>query len=351
MSRRVRSGEGPRHGINAYLTLFVFGVTFFTVLLLFALWVVGDRLGPFGNAGTLWVILCLLLSVSLLSTLVSSWLSKHALFRALRSACEASRKVAEGDFSQRMDISRERELAELAQCFNLMTEKLSRNEVIAESFVSNVSHEFRNPLSAIRGYAQLLEDESLPPEQRRQYLRVIQEKTVNLSQFVDSVLEMTRLDHQPPPQETEVFSLDEQLRQVILQYGDDWQRKNLDMQVELSPIRYRASRELLSHVWRNLLDNAIKYSDPGGVITVAASQTPGGVEVTIADCGAGMDSETAANMFERYYRGNSAAVGGHGLGAAIAASIVRLMNGSIEVKSELGVGTSVTVRLPGKETA
>ena len=128
-------------------------------------------------------------------------------------------------------------------------------------------------------------------------------------------------------------------------------RKNLDMQVELSPIRYRASRELLSHVWRNLLDNAIKYSDPGGVITVAASQTPGGVEVTIADCGAGMDSETAANMFERYYRGNSAAVGGHGLGAAIAASIVRLMNGSIEVKSELGVGTSVTVRLPGKETA
>lgn len=346
MSKARSTENSNQYSINTYLTLFVFIITFCAVLLVFALWLIGDMIGIFGELRALWVVLSLLISASLLSTLVSSKVSKHAIFRTLHSASVAAKKVADGDFSQRMAMSRQRELAELAECFNFMTEKLSRNQIIAEGFVANVSHEFRNPLSAIRGYAQLLEDETLAPEQRREYLAIIQEKTVNLSRFVDSVLELTRLDHQAHPSNPVHFPLDEQLRQVILLSGEQWQAKQLDMQVELSPISYYANPELLLLLWRNILDNAIKYSQVGGVITVNAVQTDTNVIVTISDCGIGMDEETTEHLFERYYRGQNTKANGHGLGAAIAATIVKQMKGEITAKSELDVGTTITVTLP-----
>ncbi|NLO85331.1 MAG: HAMP domain-containing histidine kinase [Clostridiales bacterium] len=349
MKKEVQTRDSSQYSINTYLTLFVFIITLTAVLLVFLLWLVADKLGLLGDFRALWVVLSLLLSASLLSTLASSRISKHAIFRTLHSASVAAKKVAEGDFSQRMTMSRQRELAELAECFNFMTEKLSRNEVIAEGFVANVSHEFRNPLSAIRGYAQLLEDETLTPQQRGEYLSVIQEKTVNLSEFVDSVLELTRLDHQTHPTNITTFPLDEQIRQVIVLSSEEWQAKQLDMQVELSPISYRANPELLVLLWRNILDNAIKYSQIGGVITVSSAQTPSHVIVSIADCGIGMDEETTENIFERYYRGKNTTASGHGLGAAIAATIVKQLKGEIIAKSELGVGTTITVTLPKEQ--
>ncbi|MEG1524862.1 MAG: HAMP domain-containing sensor histidine kinase [Clostridia bacterium] len=332
-----------------YLTAFSFVVMVLSAILLYGIWYLADAFHWYNTAiiGLRVTILVLFLSSILVSSSIVRIYGNRFLFESMRALSRASKQVAAGDFSPRLPIPRERELGELTVNFNNMAEQLGRQEMLATDFISNVSHEFRNPLSAIRGYAQLLDSDALSSEQRHEFLAVIEEKALGLSTLVTNILELSRLENRGFGTDAETFSLDEQIRQCVLLSEQVWSRKNLEMDVSLAPVTYWGNKSLLMEVWQNLIDNAIKFTPSGGKITITLSDADSFVVVRIADTGIGMDSETAQRIFDKFYQGSSSQSGeGNGLGLSIVQKILSFYNGNTEVFSQPGRGTSMLVTLP-----
>ena len=332
-----------------YLTAFTFVVMAAATALIYGLWCLADALDWLNITlvNLRIVILNLFLASLVISSVTIRVFGNRFIYGSVRALGEASRQVATGDFSVQLPIPREREMGELTKNFNDMVVQLGRQEMLANDFISNVSHEFRNPLSAIRGYAQLLDSDALTKEQRQEYFQVIEEKAVSLSSLVSDILKLSRLENQGKGPAREEFSLDEQIRRCVLISQQRWEQKNLTMDVSLAPASYFGSKELLSEVWGNLIDNAVKFTPAGGNVSVTLSDAGTFVVVSVSDTGAGMDPETQERIFDKFYQGSQAKSGeGNGLGLAIVQKIVSLHDGKIEVKSMPGKGTTFRVTLP-----
>mgnify|MGYP005798567759 FL=1 len=213
-------------------------------------------------------------------------------------------------------------------------------------FVQTVSYEFKTPLAAIEGYAHLLEGENLSPK-AREYLRKIAESSRQLSRLTGNILRLSRLEKQEILSDKEFFSLDEQLREAVLFLEPLWNRKNLDIEMELPSVDCRGNRELLLQVWINILGNAVKFTPMGGSISVSMNETSDFIEVIISDTGIGMTEEVRTHIFEKFYQAEESRHGeGSGLGLALAKKIIELSGGTIRTESQPGEGSSFFVRLP-----
>ncbi|WMM25292.1 HAMP domain-containing sensor histidine kinase [Tissierella sp. MB52-C2] len=158
---------------------------------------------------------------------------------------------------------------------------------------------------------------------------------------------LTKLENQEIVTDKKLFSLDEQLRNCILLLQMEWERKDISFSVELDSIGYYGNEEMLSHVWLNLLGNAIKFSHKGGEITVKCRNEGSYVKVKISDNGIGMNDDTRHHVFEKFYQGDSSRSSeGNGLGLSLVKRIVDLCEGRIDVKSRLEKGTDIVIRLP-----
>ena len=199
-----------------YLTVFIFAISCITAIIAFFLYVIFVYAGFMTEITLIWLVLVLLFGSAVISTSLVRGLGNKIIFGSLRQITRASKAVANGDFSQRLEPPREKEIAELCDSFNEMVDKLGSNELLARDFVSNVSHQFRTPLASIHGYAQLLEDDSLTDEEKREYIDVIKEKSISLSNLINDVLELSRLEHLSASIERELFSIDEQHRKCVI---------------------------------------------------------------------------------------------------------------------------------------
>ncbi len=330
-----------------YLTVFIFAVSCITATLLFFLYILFLNVGLLTELTLVWIVFLLFLGSIVISTSLVRGLGNRIIFGSLRQITKASKAVANGDFSQRLEPPREKEIAELCDSFNEMVNKLGSNELLARDFISNVSHQFRTPLASIHGYAQLLEDSSLENDEKQEYIDVIKEKSISLSNLINDVLELSRLEHLSVDLEKELFSMDEQLRKCILIMEDRLNEKSIDVILELQTVNYLGCKELLSEVWNNLLENAIKFSKVGGKINVTLESDFEKVKVSVRDYGIGMSDETKNRMYDRFYRGSEAhGVDGCGLGMAMVKSIILKHGGEINVQSELGKGSDISVLLP-----
>lgn len=330
-----------------YLTFFIFVISCITAAILFFLYMFFLKMGWISELHIVWAIFILLFCSIAISTSLVRGLGNRIIFRSLRQIIAASKAVANGDFSQRLIAPREREVAEICESFNEMVDKLGNNELLARDFVSNVSHQFRTPLSSIHGYAQLLESNDLSEEERLEYIAIIKEKSISLSELINDILELSRLEHLSAAIAKELFSVDEQLRKCILSMEDNIAEKNLEVVLELQSVKYYGCRELLAEVWNNLLENAIKFSESGGVITVVLECDFDNVKVIVRDNGIGMNSETKDRMYDKFYRGKEVHNrNGSGLGMAMVKNIISKHGGEINVTSELGKGSEFTILLP-----
>lgn len=264
---------------------------------------------------------------------------------------EAAREVTGGNFSVQVDEDcLSSEVSALAHNFNLMTQELAGMETFRNDFISNVSHEFKTPLSAIEGYATLLQNPNLSSEKQGLYISKILYNTKRLTNLTGNILELSRLENQEIDASRSVFSLDEQLRQIILLFQDEWQQKHLDFDVDLEAADYFGNPALLAEVWQNLVGNAVKFVSDGGKIHVYLRSAPDKVIVKIIDNGPGMNEATLRRIFEKFYQGDTSHSGeGNGLGLTLARRIVDLHKGTIEAESEEGKGTAFTVTLPKSE--
>lgn len=266
---------------------------------------------------------------------------------------EALDRIAQGDFSTRVDWPADsgHPLAALAQSVNHMAAELNALEQMRQAFVSDVSHEIQSPLTSIRGFARALQADDLSPETRQHYLGIIETESVRLSKLSADLLELASLDSEQVKLEPKPYRLDKQIRSLILAGEPQWAGKHLELDAALDEVSVTADEDLLSQVWINLLHNSIKFTPEGGCVRVAARRTAAGVEVTVADSGAGIAPEDQPHIFERFYKADKArrrAEGGNGLGLSIVKKIVDLHHGTVRVDSQPGAGTTFTVSLPGR---
>lgn len=162
------------------------------------------------------------------------------------------------------------------------------------------------------------------------------------------MLNLSRLEHQEIVTERRRFRLDEQIRQAVVLLEPKWSAKNLELDIDLPETVYEGSSELLIQVWINLIDNAIKFSRPGGVLSLRLWEEEGAIRVEVRDGGVGMTPEVVERVFEKFYQGDpSHAMEGNGLGLALVRRIVDLSRGQIEVESIPNEGSRFTVVLPG----
>ena len=261
---------------------------------------------------------------------------------------EVTKQVAKGDFHVELKRrSRAKEINEMARNFQLMAQELSGIETFRTDFISNVSHEFKTPLSAVEGYAVLLQDPAMPQEKRAVYLDKILRNTRRLSNLTSNILQLSCLENQEIMPQTERFALDEQIRQSILLFEEFWSRKNLDLDISLDSVDYVGAPDLLAQVWQNLIGNAIKFTPRGGSVHVSLRQKGNLLQVQISDSGVGMSREVQAHIFEKFYQGDpSHSQAGNGLGLTLVKRIVELHRGSVQVSSRESEGSVFVVTLP-----
>ena len=259
-------------------------------------------------------------------------------------------KVAAGDFSTRIQYNEKESLAYIYRDFNRMVEELDSVQVLKNDFINNYSHEFKTPIASINGFAELLLEKELPEETRKMYLEIIRDESERLSRLTTNTLLLSKLSSQKIVSKTERYSLDEQLRQCALILSPQWLEKKQTFSGDFEKADFEGNRELMQHLWLNLIGNAVKYTPAGGEISVELKQTEESILVRISDTGPGMDKEIMEHLFDPYYQGDRSHSGqGLGLGLAIAKQIVGLCRGEITVNSRVNEGSEFKVLLPRRE--
>lgn len=325
----------------------VFLITTGSMLVIGAIFVFLIHMGLFIRPRPFFLFLAIAVSSILISTLLARLIGEK-IFAPIKELNHATKQIADGNF--RVSIKEEgtvAEVREMAHNFNRMAEELRRTEIIHNDFARNVSHEFKTPLSSIEGYATLLQSPGLSEEKRLEYASRIIAGTKRLTTMTGNILMLSRLENQQTGIERSAFSLDEQLRQIVLLYEDEWNRKELCLELDLPAVTYFGNEELLFQVWQNLFGNTVKFSNPGGSVFLQLLPEEKQITVLLRDTGTGIAEKDLNRIFEKFYQGEqSRNTPGNGLGLALAKQIAELHGGSITASSSPQEGTEFTVILP-----
>ena len=261
------------------------------------------------------------------------------IVKPLTRLTNAIKELSNGNYNVRVDNVGQDEISKLNQGFNQTRQK----------FISDISHEFQTPLTSIQGFANILKEEDLPKEQRVKYANIILYNSKRLSSLAKNMLQLTLLDREEIELELTNYSLVEQMNRVISTQENQAMEKNIEIVFEMpkKEIFIEGDEQRLEQVWTNIISNAIKYTNEGGLITITMKKNSKDIEISIEDTGIGMSKEVVSHIFERFYREDKARnVEGNGLGLAIVKSIVDLHHGKIDILSQVDVGTNFIVRLP-----
>jgi len=281
----------------------------------------------------------------------------------LRELREASRALAEGDLSSRVPRALVRsgpsEVGELATQFNAMAERLEesvatirRDRDRSREFLADVSHELRTPIAALRMFNELMREHGEDdPAARAEFLESTAQQLDRLDWLAQNLLELSKLDSGLVLLELRPDDLRAAVESAVEQARPAAERREvaLNLSVTDGPIRIRHDPQRVGQVVANLVGNAIKFTPPGGSVTVQASAVPEGARIEVSDTGVGIDEAELPRIFDRFYRGsraNEARGSGSGLGLAIVRSIVDMHGGTVAVESRLGAGSRFTVMLP-----
>lgn len=260
--------------------------------------------------------------------------------------------VSDGNYESRIKINKRDPMGPVYEKFNKMCAELASVELLRNDFINSYSHEFKTPIASINGFASLLLDRECTREEEREYLQIIREESERLSNLAKNTILLSKISSQQMITDLESYDLGEQLRQCAIILSAEWLEKNIEFTGEFPHIEYWGNKELMQHLWLNILGNAVKYTPIGGEITAALTREGNLLRVRVTDTGEGMNQETLEHLFDPYYQGDTShASKGLGLGLAISKKIVVLCDGTIRVKSEPGAGSEFLVELPVKSAA
>ena len=299
-------------------------------------------------------IVCILLAV------IVCVATNYSLVRPMRRMTLAMDHLAKGDFFYRMekkDRINLREVGEFAHSFHVAAEELASTEMMRAGFISDFSHEFRTPINSLSGFAQLLMEDDLTDEERREYAGIIVEESKRLSGLSERILLLSKMEAAAMLPSIEEVDVAEQLKRTVMLLEPKLEEKDIRIDLNLDACTVSGNADYLAQLWLNLLDNAVKFSPHGGRVSLALYGGRTGEEgrtasadeavIWISDEGCGMDSATMAHIFDRFYQGDSShASKGSGLGLALCKRIAELHGGTVDVQSAPGKGAVFEVRLP-----
>lgn len=292
------------------------------------------------------VIIVAFIACIIIGTIITSFVGKTIL-QPIRELNRATSEVAKGNFSVRVKVPNDKEYSTLTKNFNKMAEELSGIETLREDFISNVSHEFKTPLASIQGFAKLLQSDNLSKEEQNEYTQIIIDETSRLTKMSTNILKLTKLENQTTVGKKVRFSLDEQIRNILLILESEWSKKNINLDIELEDVIYVGNPELMGQVWQNVINNAIKFTPENGTIKVQLFRGELGVVVKISDNGPNISPEMQEKIFDKFYQGDrSRSTEGNGLGLALVKRILDLCKGKISVENLYEGGVCFKIELP-----
>ena len=296
--------------------------------------------------------LIFIFTLSLIIGSITIILGGKIAFQHISKLLVAMKELSNGNFDVKIEMKgliRPKEIVEFTEEFNAMATELRSIEMLRSDFVNNFSHEFKTPIVSLRGFAKLLKEGNLTPEERDEYLDIIISESDRLAALATNVLNLSKIENQALIAEKKEFNLSEQVRRVTLMMESKWSEKNLDLEVDLEEVNFYGNTELLSQVWINLMDNAIKFSKPGGKLQITLQELPDSVQFKIRDYGCGMDKATQSRIFDKFYQGDTShASEGNGLGLTVVNKIIDLYKGQMTVESIPGEGTLILIILPNR---
>jgi len=267
--------------------------------------------------------------------------------RPLNTLLQAMEKLANGDFKTRLEykgiMGRNPSTVTM---FNRLASELDNSEMMRSDFINNFSHEFKTPIVSIAGFAELLKDEKLDEEQRREYLDIIQQESMRLAYMATNVLNLTKVENQTILKDISNYNLSEQIRTCVLLLEPKWSRKDLDIQLNFDEFNITGNEELLKEVWINLIDNAIKYAPLKGLLLVSVEEKNKDLIIKVSNNGPAIPEDKISKIYNKFYQADeSHASEGNGVGLAIVKKIVTLHEGVIDVETSEKL-TTFTVIIP-----
>lgn len=296
-----------------------------------------------------------LLAFMVLLTLTSGLFFISSIVTPVKEINDVTKRIAAGDMNARLPPqSGKDEIAELCESINHMADELNSTDKMKNDFISTVSHEMKTPLTAIKGWAETLNMGDTDPQLLKRGLDVITEEATRLTNVVNDLLDLSKIVNGRLTLKYEKIDVLAELDETIFLFRDRSMREGiaLDYNAPHVPAPTEGDPGRIKQVFENILDNAFKYTQQGGTVTVAAEVVPpeqegekAKLKVYVEDTGCGISAAELPNVKKKFYKSNLS-VKGSGIGLAVCDEIVRMNNGTLDIASEVGVGTCVTITLP-----
>jgi len=283
--------------------------------------------------------------------MVLGFVISHYLIVPLKRTVNVVRRMTTGQLSLRIPVKGRDEYAILANAFNNMTEKLEQTEKTREEFVSNVSHEIKTPLAAIKVLSEsILLQDSAPEAMYREFLQDIDSEVDRMTNITNDLLALVKLDQREQALNIEEVDLNHLVEEILKRLSPLAEQRNIALIYEAErPVQLNADEIKLSLAISNIVENGIKYTPKGGTVKVNVDSDYQSAVITIQDTGIGIPEEEHDKIFNRFYRVDKTRdreTGGTGLGLPISRSTVLLHKGSINISSKPDEGTTFVIRLP-----
>lgn len=289
------------------------------------------------------------LIAAMLAFLISAVVSQR-IARPIREMTNVAKKIASGDYSQKVSTDAKGELQVLASSFNQMSAAIKETDDMQSAFISDVSHELRTPMTIISGFVEGILDGTIPENEQRNYLEIVLSETKRLSRLVNDLLEMSRLKSGKIEYKMVPFDINENLRQGIISFDKRLSEKNINLEVnfEQDSSYVLGSRDSIYRVITNLMDNAVKFTPDGGEIIISTRTENGKTKISIQNSGEGLSEKELIHIWDRFYQTDKSRTGktrGAGLGLYIVRNIMVAHNNAIYAESEQGKYTRFTFEL------
>lgn len=262
------------------------------------------------------------------------------------------RRYSKGEFDLRVeDEDGDDEVSQLGKSFNTMADGLNTLEEARRSFVANVSHELRSPLTSMRGFLEAMQDGTIPIEEQGKYLDIVINENRRMTAMVNDLLDLARIESGQVLLKTEAFDINELMMRTLLTFEARIDAKKLDVELDIGDkkLMVDADPSQIAQVLRNLIDNAIKFTPDGGSLKLSAKADKKQAIISVQDSGKGIDKESIPHLFERFYKAEKAHTPGESAGTGLGLSIVKRIidqhDQDITVESQLGKGTRFTFTL------